>query len=68
MKGIGDLKSAFISDMEMESFEFAQLDFGLNLIQYFLNMTFWNANVYPVMLEVCDLCFDFLFYRRVTTK
>ena len=55
LKGVGDLKSTLTSDMEMQSLEFAQLVFGLALVQYFLTMTF--CNVYPVMLEVCDLLF-----------
>ena len=41
------------------SLEFAQLVFGLALVQYFLPMMFWNCNVYPVMLKVCDLLFSF---------
>jgi hypothetical protein len=63
MKGAGDLKSALTSDMEMQSLEFAQLGFGLALVQDFLTMMFGNGNVYPAMLEVCDLLFDFDFYR-----
>ena len=64
LKGVGDLKSALTSDMEMQSLEFAQLGFGLALVQYFLTMMFWNGNVYPVMLEEWDLFFlKFLFYR-----
>ena len=35
-KGVGDLKSALTSDMEMQSLEFAQLVFGLALVQYLL--------------------------------
>ena len=38
VKGVGDLKSALTSDMEMQSLEFAQLVFGLALVQYFLSM------------------------------
>ena len=38
LKGIGDLKSALTSDVEMQSLEFAQLVFGLALVQYFLTM------------------------------
>ena len=49
--------------MEMQSLEFTHLVFGLALIQYFLTMTFWNGNVYPVMLEVCDRFLDFDFIR-----
>jgi hypothetical protein len=42
--------------MEMQSLKFAQPVFGLALVQYFLlTMTFCNGNIYPVMLEVCDL-------------
>jgi hypothetical protein len=47
--------------MEMQSLKLAQLVYGLALVQYFLTMMFWNGNVYPVMLEVCDLLFDFDF-------
>jgi hypothetical protein len=45
--------------MEMQSLEFAQLGFGLALVQYFLTMMFGNGNVYPVISEVCDLLFRF---------
>jgi hypothetical protein len=61
MKGVGDLKTALRSGLEMQSLEFAQLAFGFALVQYFLNVTFWDGNVYPVILEVCDL-FYFYFY------
>ena len=61
MKGVGHLKSTLTSDIVIQSLEFAQLVFCLALVQYFLTMTFWNGNVYPVMLEVCDLLFDFDF-------
>ena len=61
MKRVGDLKSALTSDMEMQSLEFAQLVFGLAVVQYFLTMMFWNGHIYPVMLEVCDLLFNFDF-------
>jgi hypothetical protein len=46
LNGFGDLKSALITYMEMQSLEFAQQFFCLALVQYFLTMTFWNANVY----------------------
>jgi hypothetical protein len=45
-------------DDEMEGLEFVHLVFGLALTQYFLTVTFWNGNVYPVILDVCDLVFD----------
>jgi hypothetical protein len=44
-------------DIQMLSLEFAQMPFGLAVVQYFLTMAFWNDNVYPVMLEVSDLLF-----------
>jgi hypothetical protein len=34
MKEVGDLKSGLTSDMGMHGFEFAQVAFGLVLIQY----------------------------------
>jgi hypothetical protein len=69
LKEVGDLKSVLTSDMEAESLEFAQLVFGLVLIQCFLAMlsslcfgivmyTLWHD-----VFEVCDLLFDFDFYR-----
>ena len=61
MEEVGDLKSIFTLDMEMQSLEFAQLVFGLALVQYFPNMMFWNDNVYPVLLKVYDLLFHFDF-------
>jgi hypothetical protein len=38
LKGVGELKNILTSDMEMQSLEFAQLGFGLPLVQYFLTM------------------------------
>ena len=61
MKEVRDLKNALTSDMEMQSLEFAQLVFCLALVQYFLTKMFWNGNMYPLMLEVYDLLFDFDF-------
>jgi hypothetical protein len=40
MKGVGDLKRALTSDMEMLSLEFTKLVFGFALVQNFLIMTF----------------------------
>ena len=60
MEGVADLKSALTSDMEVQSLEFAHLVSCLALVQYFLTMTFWNANVYTVMLKACDLLFFIL--------
>ena len=59
MKGIGDLKSSLTLEMETWSLEFVQLVFGMVLAYYFLTMMFRGGNVCPVMLEVCDLLFDF---------
>ena len=44
------------SDMEMWSLEFDKLVFG----PVFLHYDILDGNVYPMMLEVCDLLFDFL--------
>jgi hypothetical protein len=52
--------------MEIQSLEIAPLVFGLTLVQYFLTMTFWNGNVYPVMLEICDLLYNFDFIGHYT--
>jgi hypothetical protein len=46
--------------MEMQNLEFAQLALVLLFSQDFLTMLFWNHNVDPVMLEVCDLLFYFI--------
>ena len=67
LKGVGDLQSALTSDMEMQGLDFAQLTFGHALVQYFLNMMFQNSNVYPLMLEVCDLLF-YLISLAITIK
>ena len=61
MKGVGHLKTILTSDTEMLILEFAQLVVGLTLVQYFLTVEFWNGNMYLVMLELCDLLFDFDF-------
>ena len=45
--------------MEMQNLELAQV--VLVLVWYFLTMTFWNHNIYPAVLEICDLFFDFDF-------
>lgn len=44
--------------MEMQNF---QPPFGLPLVQNFLTISFWNGNVYSVILKVYDLLFDFDF-------
>lgn len=44
-------------DIRHGNMELNQLVFGLSLVQYFFTMKFWNSNVYPVILELCDLLF-----------
>ena len=57
MKAIKKLKIALTSDMEMQNLEFALHVFCLAFVQYFLTMTFWNGNIYSMLLELCDLLF-----------
>ena len=64
MKGVGDLRRALTSDMKLHSLEIAQLISCLALVQYFLIMGFCNGNIYPMMLKVYDLMFDFDFIRN----
>ena len=45
-----------------------QLVFGLALAQYFPTMRFWKGNVYPVMLEICNVLFDFDFIRIIVKR
>jgi hypothetical protein len=52
---------SWILDIKMQSLKFCQLVSGIALVQYFLTMTFWNSNVNSVILEVCDLLFNFDF-------
>ena len=54
MKEVGDQKSILTSNMETWSLKFDQLVYGLALVQYFFTITFWNGNIYPVMLELYD--------------
>ena len=60
--------------MEMLSLEFDQLVFGLSLVQCFLTMfpSLWFGLVMHFlchyMLEVCDLFFDFDFYRGLQMR
>ena len=49
--------------MEMQKLKFVQMVFFLALAQDFLTTVFWNGNMYLVMLEVCDLLFDFIQLR-----
>ena len=66
-KGVGGLKNISTSKMEVQSLEFAQLVFGLALVQYFLTMLpslCFGVVTYILghfMLEVCDLLFYFDF-------
>jgi hypothetical protein len=69
LKGVGDLKSTLTTDMEMQSWGFFQLVFGLSMVQHFLTMIPllpFEMKMYILwhfMLEVCGLPFDFDFYR-----
>ena len=56
MKEVGDMKFGFTSDTEMQSFEFAQMVFGLALVYYSIIMMFC----------FCFLFFCFLFFLLVT--
>ena len=49
---VGDLKSILISDMGMQSLEFALLILGLALVQYFLTM----FPLSPFDMIICILC------------
>ena len=57
---VNKTEKSWTSDMEMQNLEFAQLAFGFAFFQDFHTMSFWNGNVYPLRLEVCDLLFDFI--------
>ena len=67
LKRVEDLKSVLTSDLETQSLEFAQMVFGLPLVQYFLSMLpslHFGMVLYILchyMLEVCDLLFYFDF-------
>ena len=58
---VNKAERSWTSDVKMQSLEFAQVTFGLALIQYFLTVMFWNGNVYtvPSYVEVSDLLFYF---------
>jgi hypothetical protein len=49
------------------SLGFAQMGFGLALVQYFLTVIFRDGNVYPVIMEVCDLCAPSFFHLPTRT-
>lgn len=56
---LGDLKSALVSQMEMQNLEFIQLVFGLFFGSVFPHsapfLLFWNGNVYFLPLYVVSL-------------
>ena len=66
LKGVGDLKKISTSNMEMQILKFAQLFFGLALVQNFLTMVpflHFRMRMYILwlsMFKVCDLSFDFV--------
>lgn len=61
------MQSTLTSDMDLQCLDFAQLVFGLTLVQYSLYCaslpTFWNGKAYPVpaYVEGYDLPSDFDF-------
>lgn len=67
MTGFGDPRSILMSDMEIQSLEFAWTVFCLALVQDFLtvlpSLCFGTVMYIPCcdMLEVCDLLFNFDF-------
>ena len=70
MNGVGDLKSILTSDMELQSLEFALLDFGLPLVyifHYFPFPRFWNGNMYslPLYVEIMQSAFAILILQRL---
>lgn len=68
LKGVGDPKSAFDMDMEMQSLKFSPLLFGFDLVQYFfimLSFLHFGMVMYILchcILEVCNLLFILLGY------
>jgi hypothetical protein len=51
---------SWTSEMEKQSLVFVKPVFYLLFFQYSLTIIFWDINVYPVMLEVCDMLFIFI--------
>lgn len=56
------------SDVEIQHqmLEIVLMGFGLALVQYFLILMFRNGNIYPLVLEICILHFDFDFIGNVS--
>lgn len=67
LKEVGDLKDTLTSDMDIYSFEFAQLGFGLVTVQHFfiILLYFPIGTVMHILchciLRVCGLLFNFDF-------
>jgi hypothetical protein len=60
---LGDLKSALVSQMEMQNLEFIQLVFGLFLVQYFLTVPpFYSFGMvmYISAIVCCKFVMEFL--------
>jgi hypothetical protein len=63
-----------MSDIDMQSLEFAWLGLGLALVQYLLTMLFFlpfgvaMCILCHCMLEVCDLHFDFDFTGLIVKR
>lgn len=58
MNVFGDLKRTLTTDKEMQ-FEVCPANFLFFFSPVFLQLKFRNSNIYPWMLEVYDLPFDF---------
>ena len=74
LNGSGDVESLLMTDMDMQSLNFVHLSFGLTLVQYFLTMlrSLCFGMVVHILcqcvLEVCDLLYDFDFYRGLQLR
>ena len=64
LKGVGDLKSVLLSDMEIKSLKFVSLVFRLISVQHFLVMLLLlpfgmvTYVLFHCILEICGLNFD----------
>ena len=58
MKGVGSLKSALTTAMEMQSLEFAQLGFGC-ICSSIYSLWHFGTVVYILWCFRCVICFDF---------
>jgi hypothetical protein len=62
MKGIGDMKNTFTYIRHRDAeFGVCSADFWSCFRTVFPRYDIWNSNVYPVILEICGLLFNFDF-------